>query len=334
MFREWRERVNRWAASLDAPGRPFKALGYVATYAALRAWVALLSVFPMSANLVTAGIFGEIWWLISARHRERALDNLRHALGDVYSETELRRIARHSFRHMARVYLVELCLAPRLVSEWSWARYVELDDLSSGLRELLTERGAILVTPHFGNYELLGYTLAQLGFHLNAVMRPLDNPLLNEHVMSTREAGGLSLLIKKGAANQADALLAAGKPVCFIADQDAGRKGNFAVFFGRRASHYKSIGLLAMRHRVPIVCGSAARTRDGFHYRVCVQRVIHPHEWADTPRPLAWITQQYALAMEAAIRAHPEQYLWMHRRWKSRPPDELEAAAPAGTTRS
>jgi len=98
-------------------------------------------------------------------------------------------------------------------------------------------------------------------------------------------------------------------------------------FFGRKASTYKSIGLLAMQKRVPIVVGYAVRTRPGFHYRLEVERIIRPEEWESQPDPLYWITQTYSHALEAAIRRWPEQYLWVHRRWKHRPREEQRAAA-------
>ena len=153
-------------------------------------------------------------------------------------------------------------------------------------------------------------------------MRPLDNPLINEFLVTSREAGGVSLLYKKRATESADELIASGGALCFISDQDAGRKGVFADFFGRKASWYKSIALLAMRHRTPLVVGYAVRERSGFHYGITVERIIQPEEWDDQDNPLLWVTQTFAHALEAGIRRHPEQYLWMHRRWKSRPKAE------------
>jgi KDO2-lipid IV(A) lauroyltransferase len=90
-------------------------------------------------------------------------------------------------------------------------------------------------------------------------------------------------------------------------------------FFGRAASTYKSIGLLAIQKRVPIVVGYAARIHPGFHYRIGVERIIQPEEWAAVEDPLQWITQEYTRALEAAIRHWPDQYLWVHRRWKHQP---------------
>ncbi|NUQ48596.1 MAG: lysophospholipid acyltransferase family protein [Phycisphaerae bacterium] len=254
---------------------------------------------------------------------------LRAALGARCDEARLRRIARRSFEHFAQVFLVELAMTPRLVNLWSWSRYVELCDLGPALRRLLEGRPTILVTAHFGNFELLGYAIARLGLPLNAVMRPLDNPLLNDFLLRSREVAGLHLLYKKGAASQFDDVLGGGGALAFIADQDAGRKGVFADFFGRQASWYKSIGLLAMRHNAAIVVGYAARTRPGFHYRIAIERTIEPAEWRDQPRPLEWITQAFAAGLERAIARWPEQYLWVHRRWKTRPKGEPRAPAVA-----
>ena len=298
------------------------ALRRLGEYAALRLWATIIGCFPIEWNLFTARWMGRIWWWAKSNHRAKALDNLRPALGDRYDELELRRLARRSFEHFAQLYLVELVLTPRLVSEWSWARHVELDRLGPAMRELLSERGCILLTGHFGNYELLGYTICRLGIPLVAVMRPLDNPLINRYLEASRAAGGLTLLYKKGVSAVAGQVLDRGGALSFIADQDAGRKGLFVDFFGRKASTYKSIGLLAMQKRVPIVVGSAVRTRRGFHYRIAVERIIQPEEWDAQADPLYWVTQTFSSALEQAIRRAPEQYLWVHRRWKHRPKGE------------
>jgi KDO2-lipid IV(A) lauroyltransferase len=323
--------VTRLLAATEAPSVGV-ALRRVGEYVALRLWALIIGCFPIDMNLRTARWMGRIWWTVLKRHRDRALDNLRPALGDRYSETQLRRIARHSFEHFAQVYLVEVVLTPRAVNEWSWARQVELDQLGPALRELLAQRGTILLTGHFGNYELLGYTICRLGIPLTAVMRPVDNPLINRYLVASRAAGGLALLYKKGVTAVAGDVIDRGQPLCFIADQDAGRKGLFVNFFGRRASTYKSIGLLAIQKRVPVVVGYAVRVRSGFHYRISVQRIIQPEEWEQAEDPLRWITQAYTSALEAAIRLWPEQYLWVHRRWKHRPKDEQPHTAAAAST--
>lgn len=334
-----------WVAAWRESPTTMAAIRTFALYFAMRLWGLVIGCFPIEMNLVTARMMGRAWWgltylperylpkflrfLARKRDRDRALDNLRPAFGERYSEAELHRIARESLEHFAQVYLIELSLTPRLVNEWSWSRYVELGNVGPALRQLLSGGATIMVTPHFGNFELMGYTIARLGLPLSAVMRPLDNPLMTNFLETSRQSGGLTLLYKKGATDRAPQILQAGGTLCFIADQDAGRKGIFADFFGRKASWYKSIGLLAMQSRAPIIAGQMVRVRRGFRYRMEVERIIRPEEWEGREHPLQWITETFAAAMESAIRRHPEQYLWAHRRWKTRPKDELQAASAA-----
>ena len=98
----------------------------------------------------------------------------------------------------------------------------------------------------------------------------------------------------------------------------------FVPFFGRLASTYKSIGLLAMRYSVPIVAGCAIRLDNRFHYEISYTDIIRPEEWSVQPDPLYYITARYSRAIEMMVRRSPEQYLWIHRRWKSRPKFERD----------
>lgn len=324
-----RDQRTGWFAALPASLRSRRALADLALYLAVRLWIVIIAVFPVETNLRTARWLGSIWWALRRKHRDIALTNLRSAFGARYSERQLRAIAKASFQHFAQVYLVELAFTPRVLTEWSWARYVEFDDLGPALRELISDRGVIMLTAHFGNFELMGYTIARLGLPITAIMRPLDNPRLNDFLVRSRAAGGVDLLFKRGATEGATEVIESGGALCFIADQDAGRKCVFADFFGRQASWYKSIGLLAMQYRTPIIVGHAARVSPGqLRYRVRVDRIIQPEEWQEQAQPLQWLTQEYASALEVGIRAHPEQYLWMHNRWKTRPKEEAPAPGP------
>ena len=98
--------------------------------------------------------------------------------------------------------------------------------------------------------------------------------------------------------------------VGFIADQNAGSKGIFVDFFGRKASTYKSIGLLAMEYEVPVVIGYARRLGDRFRFEVGVQDVIYPQDWKAQDDPLRYITQRYTKGIEDFVRGDPGQYLW------------------------
>lgn len=290
-------------------------------YAAVRSIGGILNCFPVDWNLRTARLFARIWWWLIPRHRQRAVRHLQMALGDQLSPEQLTLAARRSLEQLA-MFAVEFLAVPRLVQEWTWHRRVRLRNMREALRVLLDGRGAVLLTGHFGNWELAGYLLAVLGFDISAVMRPLDNVYLNRYVVQMRSRKGLALIDKQGATSAAEEIIKRGGVLGFIADQNAGRKGMFVDFFGVKASTYKSIGLLAMTAEVPIIVGYAQRMSQRFEYEVGVERIIRPDEWRDQPEPLRWITQEYTAAIEATIRRAPEQYLWIHRRWKSRPRDE------------
>ncbi|RJP30703.1 MAG: lipid A biosynthesis acyltransferase [Phycisphaerales bacterium] len=251
------------------------------------------------------------------RHRQRAIEHLRAAMPDASSD-QIERIADRSMEHLA-MFAVEVLCSPRLLNRWTWKRYVELVDYQDALRAMLEGNGAVLVTGHFGNWELLGHFFATLGFDIHAIMRPFDNRRLNEYLVRTRRTHGLRVVDKKGASAVAVEVLDRGGMLGFIADQDAGRKGIFVDFFGRPASSYKAIGLLAMEKQAPIVVGYARRLGNRFRYEIGVEQVIRPADWAPRDDPLRWITQEYTAAIERSVRRDPSQYLWIHRRWKSQP---------------
>jgi len=116
--------------------------------------------------------------------------------------------------------------------------------------------------------------------------------------------------------------VSSGSAFGFIADQDAGKKGVFVDFFRRKASTYKSIGLLAITNNIPIAVGYARRVDGRFFFEMGIKRIIFPEEWADKDDPLTWITAAYTRAIEDFIHEAPEQYWWLHRRWKHRPKEE------------
>lgn len=304
-----------------------RGIGAWLAYVAFRVVAALFHLTPINVNLRVARGLAAGWARLSPRHLRRAEEHLTLAFGESLSAGDRRRIALACLEHWT-MFAVELIRAPGLINRYTWHRYLVPVNLEETLRHLLTGQGAILLTGHFGNWELVGHLIACFGFPVAAVMRPLDNVYLNDYLVRTRATHGLALLDKRGATAQAEDLLRRGRLVGFIADQDAGRKGIFVDFFGRPASTYKSIGLLAMQTRVPVIVGYARRLGEGFRYEVAVQRIIRPQEWEAQDDPLRWITQTYTREIEAAARQNPPQYLWIHRRWKSQPTDRSNAPRP------
>jgi KDO2-lipid IV(A) lauroyltransferase len=291
-------------------------------YLALRLVSMSAHSWPVGVNLGIAKLVGSIMYAVDRKHRERALGTLRRSFPDMPANLR-ERIARASMQHMCML-AVEVLFTTRLVRVDTFARYVELGNFTEVLKLLLRkEQGLIMLTGHYGNWEILGYVLATIGFPTVSVARPLDNPYVSEFVFGVRERTGQKIIAKKGATQEIVEVLDNHGVVGFIADQNAGSKGLFVDFFGRKASTYKSIALLAMQYEVPVIIGYARRIHDdSFLFEVGCQDIIYPADWKAQDEPMKYITQRYTKAIEDMVRADPSQYLWVHRRWKSRPRGE------------
>ncbi len=240
------------------------------------------------------------------------------------SEHDARKRALAGLKHMFQVFMVDSISIPQVLNQHSWGHSMEFHPMHATMTTLLQERPAILVTGHSGNWEFLGLALSMLGFQLSALARPLDNPYLNDWLLGIRQRRGLEVLVKWGATTEVQRVIESGGRVAFIADQNAGDDGMFVPFFGRLASTYKSIGLLALRYRLPVIVGTAIRQEQTMRYKLQIVDHIEPEEYDLAPDPLFYITARFNRAIESAVRLAPDQYLWIHRRWKSRPRWERE----------
>ena len=171
-------------------------------YLGVRSIFAIMQVFPMDWNLKTARVAARIWKVLMPRHYDRAVTHLSASLGDRSDLEQIHRIARCCLESVT-MFAVEVICLPRLMSAQSWSRSVRLVNFDDTLRLMLSGRGLILVTGHYGSFELIGHLLANLGLDVAAVMRPLDNPYMNAYLERTRARTGLKLIYKKGATARA-----------------------------------------------------------------------------------------------------------------------------------
>ncbi len=287
-------------------------------YALVRVAFCVVQMFPIEWNLRSARLIARIWIRVLPRHRDRAIAGLRHAYGKELSDEKIKELAEKSLENVAMFAIEAVCM-PRMITTSTWPRYIKLHQVDDLMRMLLSSRGAILLTGHYGSFEIMGHLLAAVGYPLVSIMRPVDNEYLNNFLVRSRQIRGMKLLNKKGASTEVASLLEEGSLVGFVADQDAGRKGVFVDFFGQPASTYKSIALLAMSTNRPIAVGYGRRLGNHAKYEVGIARIILPEQWRDKEDPMRWITQAYTSALEEVIREEPSQYWWLHRRWKSKP---------------
>lgn len=315
-------------ASKTRAGRITRRPADAALYAALRIGMMPAHLASPPSALHMARRIGRIFagLPLNRKRVDHATERLTVAMPHL-GPGERSELVMSSYEHLAMLG-AELAIAPRLITEDAWTESVELGNLRAAMKPLLSGGPTLLLTGHCGNWEILGYTLAMLGYRMHALYRPLDLKPADNWVRQTRSRRGLFLLDKFGAMHQLPGLMERGESIGFVADQNAGDRGLHVPYFGRLASSYKSIALLAMQHNARVLVGQARRMpqgpdeRRGMHYRIELNDHFGPEDWADQDDPMFYITARYRRAIEQLVRAAPEQYLWMHRIWKSRPRHE------------
>jgi len=296
-------------------------LDYI-VYLAVRLIIIVVNCFSPERNLKTANFLGKLMWKHYHRGRKRALDNL-HASFTEKDEKWIEQTGLRSFQHLAMMAM-DVLMTPRLVRKDNWRKYCRFKNTERAKWMMKENTGLLMVTGHYGNFEIIGYLLGLFDFNIYSIARPLDNIFLSKYLYSVRQQHSQQIIDKKGASALMANLAGSGATVCFIADQDAGRKGIFVDFFGRKASTYKSIALVAVTQNVPIGVGYARRIDNKFFFEIGVNRIITPDQWVEKDDPVYWVTQEYTQAIEEFIREDPAQYWWLHRRWKHRPKNEKD----------
>jgi KDO2-lipid IV(A) lauroyltransferase len=241
-----------------------------------------------------------------------------------------RRLCRRCYEHLGMM-LAELAVVLTRPLEATLAR-VTVDGLDR-LKAAMDEHGrALLLTAHVGNWELLTVAHRLTGYPLTIVARPLDSAGLNAVAARLRRKSGVELVDKANAARPILRALAAGRLVGILLDQNAARHESvFVPFFGRLASTSKSMAVFALRTGAPVLPVFTWREAWGRH-RVAIGAAIEVPSGLPIETAIVELTRRCTAAIEDAIRARPEQWLWMHLRWRTRPPEnggDAGAAADA-----
>lgn len=289
-------------------------------YLVVRVVVGVVQALPARWAFASAGGLAWLIHRVDRRHRAVAADNLRHAFPDLAADPErLARLVRACYNHFA-LLVVEIALLPRKLHVSTWRDYASLVNAAPVIRGLIGPRPALIVTAHFGNWEMAGFVLGALGFRTHAIARVLDNPRLEAFLKRFRQATGQTIIAKKEDFDRLSAVMQAGGKVATLADQDAGKRGVFVEFFGRPASAHKAVALMALEFDAVMLVVGVPRVGGPLNYEIVCEEAIDPREYAERPDAVKALTQRYHAALERLIRRHPEQYFWLHRRWKTVPP--------------
>lgn len=287
-------------------------------YLAVRLFFCLIQSLSLAVGYQLAALAAWLAHQVDRRHRLVALENLRQAFPGQYSETELDQMVRAVYRHFCMM-VIEIAHLPRKLHTPNWRRYVDAVNNHILVNRVLSGRPLLIVTGHFGNWELASFVLGLIGCSSYAVARELDNPYLERFFLRFRQKTGQTILAKKGDFEQMQSILTKGGIISTLADQDAGSRGQFVEFFGRPASTHKAIALLALEYQVPILVTGMWRVGFPMRYQLGFSDLILPEEFEGRPDATKAITQRFSTALETLIRNAPEQYLWLHRRWKHQP---------------
>lgn len=294
-------------------------------YALFRVIVALIGILSVQQSVRAARFLGWAFVHLLPRKWTRyrvAAENLRFAFGEDLPESEVERIIEGMWVHLFRL-VVEMVQFPRKLHRENFRRIMTFHNRVAAAQALNSGRPVFMLSGHFGNWEATTATFGVFGYPMGIVARKLDNPYLHRWFVATRECTGHRLLLKQGSWDGITDVLEAGGNLGLLCDQDAGRRGVFVEFFGKPASTFRSIALMALESDALIVMGYGARLPDvegdeWVRFEVGCEAVIDTREIHADDEVRA-ITERYTAALEQVVRRYPEQYFWVHRRWKTPP---------------
>ncbi|CAN5771018.1 lauroyl/myristoyl acyltransferase [soil metagenome] len=298
-------------------------LKHRAEYAAFQAGIAGGRLLSERQAVSVGEALGRIGYRMGIK-RQVVESNLRLAFPDA-GDDWIRKTASDAYAHLGRETMMTLRLSwitPRELL--ARTHMVNEAAASESVRE---GRGVIVVAGHLGNWEVGAAMIAARGYSIMGIAKRAANPLFYERILAARERFGVGIIDFDDAAKPTLRALREGHIVAFAADQHAGRSGIWVPFFGRLASTYRGPALMALRTGAPMYVSVPLRMDSG-DYELSLER-IDTTPTGDLHADVERVTREYAKRLESAVRAHPAQYLWHHRRWR-RPPAAVEEQAGRG----
>jgi len=296
-------------------------------YWAIRAAEIALRLVPLEWARAFGRTIGRMSCPFDHRHRRVAEANAAWALG--LDPAEARRFVRRVYRNFGLTSL-ELAMLPHILRRRKFADFFQSEGTEHLLKALERGRGAMVLTAHLGNWELSGLALAQVAGSVLSIARRLDNPLMDAYVRRARERLGQSIVDREGALKPIVRHLHQNGVVGILIDQNQHSGGVFVPFFGRLAATVPTPAYLALKYDVPVLSGYSYRPGRRFFH---IGRIDPPFELIRTGNMEADVVANTALftqRIEGYIREHPDQWFWLHSRWRKRPPEESEGAGHAG----
>jgi KDO2-lipid IV(A) lauroyltransferase len=284
-------------------------------YLGVIAFVRTMRLLPHAAAVRLGGVLGEIAFDVLRFRRSVTVANIEQHLGKGPGDAGAVALGRRAYAgfgmglaEFARIPDTDLGFVKNNIET------VGLDHLDRILKE---GRGAVLVTGHFGSWELMGCALSRLGYPLTFVVGVQRNRLVQELMNRLRRDCGISI-IEPTSLLAATRVLRDNRFIAMLSDQDAGRRGIFVDFMGEKASTPAGAARLAILTGAPLVTGFIMRLAPTRH-RIVIEEPIYPDTSSGRDESVRKLTRAFTVAIESYVKRYPDHWLWAHRRWNSRP---------------
>ena len=285
-------------------------------YVLVRVFICAVQCAPLDACGRVSELLAVLFCDVLRVRRKLVDENLAFAFLEK-SPKERKLLARKMWRHLF-LMVAEVAHAQRSVHGLNWFRHVTIENGRELFSSLQEDRPIILITAHFGNFEMGGFLLGLLGYPTFSVARRLDNPYLDKFIGEFRGKTGQVIIDKNTGYEEILDVLRHKGIMAFLADQSAGRKGAWVKFFGRPASAYKAMALMSVQYDAPIFVCYALRQDDvPLKFAMRMVAKLDPRELPEDVSTIQQITQWHVSKLEEQVRLAPDQYWWLHNRWKT-----------------
>lgn len=285
-------------------------------YNAIKTLFLLFGLMPENWRNTCGDVLGRIWFAVDRRHREMALLNLHQAFGKEKSALELRRLARKVFQNLMRIPF-EIGWSYRLDAK-RYRKTFQVRGLSNLKTAFDRGKGVLLLTAHSGNWELLPSVMQLAGYASHVIYRPLNFKPADRYLYEYRMRFGVDMIPKKHSMRKIVRAIDRKECIGIVLDQNAGyTAGIFADFLGKPASTSMGLSLAALKYEAPVL--PVFTYRENGKYYVEVGAEIPLIKTGDKEKDIAANTLKYNQAIEAFVRSRPDQWFWVHNRFKDQP---------------
>ena len=259
---------------------------------------------------------GAVGFRMAKKHRNIAINNLTRAFGSELEPHEIKKLARQVFKNL--MYIIfeigwSLKLDPQDVR-----KYFRVDGLLNFIHATQKGNGVLVLTAHMGNWELLPVIGGLNNMPVNVLFRPFDFPALDQFFLKLRSRFGAVMIPTARSMRKVLRNLRRGETIAILMDQNVDwYEGVFVDFFGHRACTNKGMALLALKTGAPVLPIFLIRENSGFKLKICPE--IAPIKTGDKTKDVEANTAQYNRAIESIVREYPDQWFWVHQRWKTKP---------------